>query len=105
MTTTHGLLLAAPAGERANAVAGGTVVYARFFKAYGNLVIVNHGQQVYSLYARLSSMLVSAGQRVGMGQPLGVVGPEEDGSGNFYFEIRVGDTAQDPLAWFQPGAK
>ncbi len=105
VTTTHGLVLAAAAGEQAHAVATGTVVYAKFFKAYGNLVIVNHGEQVYSLYARLSSMLVSSGQRVGMGQPLGVVGPGEDGSGNFYFEIRVGETAQDPLAWLQPGAK
>ena len=105
VTTTHGLLMAAPAGGQAHAVAAGTVVYAKFFKAYGNLVIVNHGKQVYSLYARLSSMLVSSGQRVGMGQPLGVVGPGESGSGNFYFEIRVGDTAQDPLAWLQAGAK
>lgn len=105
VTTSHGLLLAAPAGEKVLAVARGTVVYASFFKAYGNLVIVNHGRQVYSLYARLSSMLVSAGQRVGMGQPLGLLGPEERGSGNFYFEIRVGDTAQNPLGWLKPGAR
>jgi septal ring factor EnvC (AmiA/AmiB activator) len=83
-------------------VANGRVSYAQFFKGYGNLVIVHHGGEVYSLYAGLASMFVRSGQRVGMGDQLGNVGRGEDGSGSVYLEIRMGQTAQDPLSWLKP---
>jgi murein hydrolase activator len=60
-TVSHGLLLDVPPGEPVTALAAGKVAYAQFFKGYGNLVIVDHGSEVYSLYARLASMLVSGG--------------------------------------------
>lgn len=105
ITVSHGVVLEAPRGSHARAVAAGKVAYAQFFKGYGNLVIVQHGAEVYSLYARLSSMLVRAGDRVAMGDPVGVLGPAEEGEGNFYLEIRVGKQAQDPLAWLRPAGK
>ena len=105
VTVSHGLVLSAESGSRVSAVAAGRISYAQFFKGYGNLVIVQHGGEIYSLYARLASMLVRAGQRVGMGDPLGVVGREEGASGNFYLEIRVGQSAQDPLGWLKPIGK
>lgn len=105
VTVSHGVVMEAPRGEQARAVAAGKVLYAQFFKGYGNLVIVQHGGEVYSLYARLSSMLVRAGERVAMSDPVGVLGPAEEGEGNFYLEIRVGKQAQDPLAWLKPVGK
>ncbi|HPC83459.1 MAG TPA: peptidoglycan DD-metalloendopeptidase family protein [Thermoanaerobaculaceae bacterium] len=105
VTVSHGVVMAAPRGELARSVAAGKVAYAQFFKGYGNLVIVQHGGEVYSLYARLSSMLVRAGDRVAMSDPVGVVGPVEDEEGNFYLEIRVGKQAQDPLQWLRPVGK
>lgn len=105
VTVSHGVVMEAPKGEQARSVAAGKVAYAQFFKGYGNLVIVQHGGEVYSLYARLSSMLVRAGERVAMSDPVGVLGPAEEGEGNFYLEIRVGKQAQDPLAWLKPVGK
>jgi septal ring factor EnvC (AmiA/AmiB activator) len=86
-------------------VAAGKVAYAQFLKGYGNLVIIHHGAEVYSLYARLSSMLVRAGDRVAMSDPIGVLGPAETGEGNLYLEFRVGKQAQDPLIWLKPVGK
>jgi septal ring factor EnvC (AmiA/AmiB activator) len=102
VTVSNGLQLAVPAGQSVTAIAPGTVAYAQFFKGYGNLVIVQHGERLYSLYARLSSMLTSAGRRVAMGDPLGVVGPAGDQDGNFYLEVRLGQEPQDPRLWLQP---
>lgn len=93
--------LAAPAGAEVKAVAPGRVVYAQFFKSIGNLVIVAHGEEVYTLYGRLATMFVSGGQRVAMGEPLGLAGPEGSES-NLYFEVRNGTQAQDPAIWLRP---
>jgi len=102
VTVSNGLHLTAPSGESVTAIAPGTVAYAQFFKGYGNLVIVRHGERLYSLYARLSSMLTGAGRRVAMGDPLGVVGPAGDQDGNFYLEVRLGQEPQDPRQWLEP---
>ena len=105
VTVSHGIVLAARVSEQVTAVAPGRVSYAQFFKGYGNLVIVNHGDEIYSLYANLASMLVSPGQRVGIGDPLGMVGRDENGGASVYLEIRVGQSAQDPLGWLKPAGK
>ncbi|MDD5562678.1 MAG: peptidoglycan DD-metalloendopeptidase family protein [Thermoanaerobaculaceae bacterium] len=105
VTLTHGVVLAAQPGERVVAVAAGKVSYAQFFKGYGNVVIVHHGGDVYSLYGGLASMFVRAGQRVGTGEPLGVAGRNEQGVASVYVEIRVGQSAQDPLTWLKPAGK
>lgn len=104
-TVSHGLAFAVAPGDRVRAIAAGKVAYAQFFKGYGNLVIVQHGGQVYSLYAQLSSMLATPGQRVAMGDEVGVAGAAATAEGNFYLEIRVGKEAQDPLAWLKPVRK
>lgn len=101
-TVSNGVAFAARPGEQVRAIAPGTVAYAQFFKGYGNLVIVQHGDQVYSLYARLASMLTRAGERVAMGDPVGLAGPAGDEDGNVYLEIRTGREAQNPLAWLKP---
>jgi len=105
VTVSHGLALSVQGGRQVQAVAEGTVAYAQFFKGYGNLVIVDHGSRVFSLYARLSSMLVRPGQRVATGDPIGVVGTPQGDEGNLYLEIRVGETAQDPRGWLRPARR
>ena len=105
VTLAHGVLLAAQPGERVVAIAAGSVSYAQFFKGYGNVVIVHHGGDVYSLYGGLASMFVHAGQRVGMGEELGVAGRNEDGVPSVYLEVRIGQNAEDPLIWLKPAGK
>ena len=54
------------------------------------------------LYARLASILVRPGQRVGIGEGVGLVGRDGDGTGKVYLEVRVGKAAQDPMSWLRP---
>jgi len=104
-TVSNGVILSAAPGEEVRAVAKGKVVFAQFFKGYGNLVIVNHENQVYSLYAQLASMFARAGQRIAMGEAVGMTGRGEGQGGNLYLEIRVGQKPQDPLVWLKPFGK
>jgi septal ring factor EnvC (AmiA/AmiB activator) len=80
------------------AVYPGIVAFARFFKGYGNMVVLDHGHGVYSLVAGLATIHVRLDQKVTMGARLGLASPPTD-EGNLYFEIRVDDEPLDPVRW------
>src|SRR6185369_16828791 len=95
-----GVQIQAPLGTSFKAVAAGTVRYADWFKGYRKLVILDHGQGYYSLYAQASELSVSEGQKVVAGQVLGSVGDTGSLVGSsLYFEIRKNGVPQDPLRW------
>ena len=99
-TVCNGLRFDAPSGSEVTAVFPGEVAYARFFKGYGNMVVIDHGNDVYSLVAGLATIHVRVNQRVDMGLRLGLASPPTE-DGNTYFEIRVGKKPQDPRRWLQ----
>lgn len=99
-TVCNGLRLGVEAGAPVQAVFQGQVAYARHFKGYGNMVVVDHGGEVFSLVAGLSSIHARVDQRVSMGTQLGIAGLEKE-DGNLYLEIRVGGKPQDPKGWLQ----
>lgn len=105
VTVSHGIDLACASGLSVRAVASGRVIYAQFFKGYGNVVILDHGHGVYSLYGRLASILVRSGARVSMGDAVGLTGLPAESEGNLYLEIRIGDKPQNPVAWLRPAGK
>jgi len=95
-----GIQIEAPLGTPFRAVAPGLVRFADWFKGYGKLVILDHGQGYYSLYAQASELNVSEGQKVAAGQVLGAVGDTGSLVGSsLYFEIRKNGVPQDPLRW------
>ncbi len=99
-TVCNGLRFDSPSGAEVTAVFPGEVAYARFFKGYGNMVVIDHGNDVYSLAAGLATIHVRVNQRVDMGLRLGLASPPSQ-DGNTYFEIRVGKKPQDPRRWLQ----
>jgi septal ring factor EnvC (AmiA/AmiB activator) len=99
-TVCNGLRFDSPSGSEVTAVFPGEVAYARFFKGYGNMVVIDHGQNVYSLVAGLATIHVRVKQRVDMGLRLGLASPPSD-DGNTYFEMRVGKKPEDPTGWLQ----
>ncbi len=105
VTVSHGIDLEVASGQVVNAVASGAVVHAQFVSGYGNVVILDHGRGVYSLYGRLASVLVRSGGRATMGEPVGMTGGGTAGEPNLYLEIRVGGKPQDPLLWLRPIGK
>lgn len=69
--------------------AAGTVIHAGWNGGYGNCVMVNHGNGYTTLYGHMSSIAVSYGQSVAMGQVLGYVGSTGNSTGpHLHFEIR-----------------
>ncbi len=101
-TISNGILLSLPSGSRAAAVYFGTVVYNDWLHGYGNLVIVSHGGESYSLYAHLESSIVTMGDWVNKGDQLGYTGSSGSLAGPvLYFELRIGGEPVDPLQWLE----
>ena len=77
------------------------VAFADPFSGFGNLVIVDHGAQAFSLYGNLLDIGVKKGTIVEAGQPLGTVGASLTGPAGLYFELRVDGQPVDPLQWLR----
>jgi murein DD-endopeptidase MepM/ murein hydrolase activator NlpD len=89
--------LAAPTGTPVYAPASGKVVLARDTFMNGNLVIVDHGQGVFTLYAHLDSMAVKVGSPVLAGDKLGEVGTTGRSTGpHLHWGLNVGNVPLDP---------
>jgi len=98
---SNGIEIAAPEGTPVLAIHGGTVAFAGTFAGYGNLVILDHGAQAFSLYGNLLELAVARGAHVESAQPVGSVGFAVTGSAGLYFELRVDGRAVDPLQWLK----
>jgi septal ring factor EnvC (AmiA/AmiB activator) len=99
---SSGWTLDAPTGTAVHAVFAGEVVYAQWLKGYGNLVVVDHGDGVFTLYGRLATGTIGRGEHVGIGDRVGILGesPEDEPAG-LYFEIRDNRTSADPATWLR----
>jgi septal ring factor EnvC (AmiA/AmiB activator) len=96
----RGIDIAARIGEEVHVVHDGQVVYADWYKGYGRLVIIDHGEGLYSLYGHLSQLAVGRDDRVRRGQLVGLAGDTGSLKGpRLYFEIRRNGEAEDPLLW------
>jgi murein hydrolase activator len=100
VTVQNGIDVDAPAGAPVHAVAPGRVVHAGWFKGYGNLVIVDHGEGYHTLVAHLATMRTAMGEEVEPGAVLGTVGDSGSLKGPYlYFEIREKGRPVDPRPW------
>lgn len=94
-------------GDPAYAAGAGTVKIAgpapQGFGGYGNMVMIDHGHGVETLYAHLDSVVVTVGQTVRPGTHIGAIGNTGASMGShLHFEVRVGGVQQDPAAWLPP---
>ncbi|MFI6079938.1 LysM peptidoglycan-binding domain-containing M23 family metallopeptidase [Streptomyces sp. NPDC051217] len=100
-----GVDFAAASGTTVKSVGPGTVVSAGWAGSYGNEVVIKHDDGQYSQYGHLSSLSVSAGQRVAGGDQIGLSGSTGNSTGpHLHFEIRTGPSYGsdvDPLAYLR----
>jgi septal ring factor EnvC (AmiA/AmiB activator) len=96
-----GIEIAADEGAPVHAIHEGVVAFADPFSGFGNLVIVDHGSQTFSLYGDLLEIEAKRGSRVERGQSIGSVGISPAGTSGLYFELRVDGRAVDPLQWLK----
>jgi murein hydrolase activator len=100
-TVSNGISVAAPAGTPIHAVFDGEVIFADYFKGYGNMIIVDHGGGFFSLYAHAASMAKKVGAKVSRNEVLASVGDLDSSKGPLlYFEIRYQGKPVDPGPWF-----
>jgi len=96
-----GIDLASTRADFVPAANSGIVVYADDLGIYGNTVIIDHGQGIFTLYAHLSSMTVSAGQQVMRGVVIGNTGNTGFAGGDhLHFSVIVGGEFVNPIEWW-----
>ena len=94
----RGVLLRATEGTSVQVVASGTVIYANWLRGFGNLIIIDHGQQYLTVYAYNQSLLKQVGDTVKTGETIalaGSTGGQVDSA--LYFEVRHRGSAVDPV--------
>ncbi len=98
-----GIDLAAPEGTPVATADAGTVLYAGEQQGYGNIVIVQHGGGLVTLYAHNRDLRVKTGQAVRAGQVIATVGDSGKTSGpHLHFEVRQDGRPVDPLSHLGP---
>jgi septal ring factor EnvC (AmiA/AmiB activator) len=97
-----GLEIEAPVGEEIRAVEKGRVVFADRFSGYGKMLIIDHGDRYYTVYAHLSDFLKKNGDLVVRGEAVALVGDSDSLAGSkLYFEMRKDGKSIDPAPWFR----
>lgn len=91
-----------PEGTPIFASAGGVVVYADTHPQYGNMVEIDHGNEVITRYAHASKLLVKVGDVVRRGREIARVGSTGRSTGNhLHFEVRYKGIAQNPVRFLE----
>jgi septal ring factor EnvC (AmiA/AmiB activator) len=96
----NGIEIKAEMGAEIRAVLPGKVLYADWFKGFGNIVIIDHGGHVFTVSGYCSQLFKKEGEEVAQGEVIGLVGSTGSLKGPcLYFEIRHQGSAQDPMNW------
>lgn len=93
-------------GDPVFASGSGTVLHAggapAGYSGYGTVVLIDHGNNVTTLYAHLSRTAVRTGSPVGAGDVVGAMGTTGNVTGShLHFELRLGDRSVNPSSWFR----
>ncbi|GGC07911.1 peptidase M23 [Oxalicibacterium flavum] len=101
----EGIDFAAPSGTPILAAAGGVVTTAEFHPQYGNMIEVDHGNDMITRYAHASRLVRNVGDIVRRGQHIADIGTTGRSTGpHLHFEVRIKGVAQDPHKFLLAGA-
>jgi septal ring factor EnvC (AmiA/AmiB activator) len=91
--------------DSVRAVFYGKVIFSKWFQGYGNLMIIDHGDSYYSLYAHNKELLKKMGEIVEKGEVIAIAGDTGSIKGLcLHFEIRHHGKPVNPMKWFKKGA-
>ena len=99
-----GIAIKADRGEPVRAVYGGQTLFSSWFKGFGNMMIIDHGDHYYTVYAHLEEQFKSKGEPVEAGEVIATVGDTGSliGAG-LHFEVRYRGKPMNPLHWIKKG--
>jgi|GEM_PF-3697985 len=95
--SNNGVELSVEEGSTVKAMRDGIVKFIGEMPNFGPVVVVDHGERLYSLYGRLKQVSVTVGANLKRGSSIGLVGKLNDRGSNFYFESRRAGRAIDPI--------
>jgi septal ring factor EnvC (AmiA/AmiB activator) len=97
-----GINIKADRGEPIRAVYSGQTLFSSWFKGFGNMLIIDHGDHYYSVYAHLEEQFKSKGDPVEAGEVIATVGDTGSMTGaGLHFEIRHHGKPMNPLGWIK----
>jgi septal ring factor EnvC (AmiA/AmiB activator) len=92
-------------GEPVRSVFKGKVLFAQWLKGYGNLLIINHGDNYYTLYAHVEEIFKKKGETVDTGEVIATAGDTGSIKGLcLHFEVRHHGKPVNPMQWISKGA-
>jgi murein hydrolase activator len=98
----NGVHIQTDASADARSIYAGKVIFAEWFKGFGQLVIVNHGSGYHTLYGNLSEIFPRVGDIIKENQVIGKVGTSGIlNAPGLYFEIRYNGKPLDPIQWLK----
>lgn len=93
-------------GEKIKATAPGKVVSAGWTGGYGNMVEIDHGDGISTRYGHMEQVLVKAGDKIGMGDVIGLAGSTGRSTGtHLHYEVRENGHPVDPMYFINAGTK
>jgi septal ring factor EnvC (AmiA/AmiB activator) len=101
-SAANGIEIASREGNLVRSLHSGTVSFAGSLDGFGNLVIVDHGDNTQSVYGYLGAMSVNRDDVVMSGAELGRVGLAPAGTATLFLEIRIDGRSVDPVQWLRP---
>ncbi|MBN2185694.1 MAG: M23 family metallopeptidase [Candidatus Krumholzibacteriota bacterium] len=98
----HGIDIKGEVGEEVYAVESGSIIFSGKQSSYGKVLIIDHGNRLYSVYAHLSKIFVEKGTSVTTGDVIGKIGLSGNSTGaHLHFEVRIGEKAVNPLDYLK----
>ena len=103
---SHGIDIRTDPEEPVRAIWGGEVRYAGWFRGYGQMVIIQHGEQDFTVLSHLNGLTKRKGERAEAGEVVGHAGETGSTEGCLvHFEVWHGGQPVDPLDWIRPRAR
>ncbi|MBW2478458.1 MAG: peptidoglycan DD-metalloendopeptidase family protein [Deltaproteobacteria bacterium] len=97
-----GIDIEADNGEPVRSVFNGRILYSSWFKTYGNMIIIDHGKNYYTVYAHLEEAFKAKGDEVETGEVIATVGDTGSMTGTkLYFEVRHHGKPVNPMPWLK----
>lgn len=97
---SHGFDIEADVGTPVHAAAAGKVIFANNLRGYGNLMIIDHGSKLYTLYAHMARFTKRVGESAAAEEIIAYSGYDDRDA--IYFEIRQSGRPLDPADWLKP---
>ncbi|MBU0971927.1 MAG: peptidoglycan DD-metalloendopeptidase family protein [Proteobacteria bacterium] len=103
-TFQSGIDITVERGEPVRSVFKGEVIFSQWLKGYGNMLIINHGDNYYTLYAHVEEVFKKKGEAVDTGEVIATAGDTGSIKGLYlHFEVRHHGKPVNPMQWLRKG--